>query len=126
MVIVYRLETIGGTGVYNTSASMTIDFDGKRHPMPNDDSLLMENLLMHNLDILSGYGNLGVHFGFSSIEQLRSWFYNDNWIRDISERDIILSIYEAEEVYLGNSQMCFNRSTASLKSQNNLIDFFKL
>jgi hypothetical protein len=125
MVAVYRLETVGGTGVYGTPASNHLDFDPFRHPMPSDDSLLMQSLKMRNLKF-QGYGSLEIHFGFSSLEQLRSWFYNDDWIRNISNEGIVLSIYEAEDVYFGNSQLCFNRSSAVLKSQNNLVEFFKL
>ena len=118
MVIVYRLETVDGIGVYNTEALNCVHLDRQRHPLPQDDSLLMHNIGDRRIR--------GYHFGFSSIEQLRHWLYNDKWIRDVSKHGIFLSVYEAAEVYIGNSQMCFNRSTAYLKSQNNLIEFFKL
>lgn len=125
VTIVYRLETVDGVGVYGTGAGAYVEYDVWKHPLPQQDSLLVENLSKNNLQFI-GYGNLNLHFGFSSVEQLRSWFYNDEWVRDMSQSGIVLSIYEAEEAYLGNSQMCFNRSTAILKSQNNLIEFFKL
>lgn len=118
MTVIYRLETTSGIGVYRSDARDFIKFDESRHPAPCHDSLLMENL--------GGNRIRHYHFGFISIAQLRSWFYRDECLRIMNKHRVVMSVYEAEEVYIGNSQLVFNRKSAKLVSQNNLIDFFKL
>ena len=118
MTIVYRIETINGEGVYRGEISLYIYFDSYKHPMPNDDSLLMQNL--GRLDFKY------YHFGFASLGQLRSWFYADDWMRKIAKNRNFLSIYDAKEVYLGNAQVCFNRDTANRIEQHEILEFFNI
>lgn len=119
LTIIYRLETKDGTGVYRTGAAGLLDFDSSRHPMPENDTLLMTNL--GNKDFCDNY-----HFGFISLQQLRAWFHNDYHFRTMDEHGVLLSIYDSEEVYVGHTQLCFNHNTAILQAKNNLLKFFNL
>lgn len=120
MTTVYRLEQEDGTGCYRGDLSLNVEHDIFRHPLPRDDSLLMDNLDENSKHFID------FHFGFASVDQLRTWFYNDEWIRKIAKNGNVLSVYEAEEVYLGNTQVCFNRDTAKLIIRHDVLEFFKL
>lgn len=116
MSLVYRLENKDGGGVYcNTGFNA---FDRDRHPLPSSDSLLMDNL--------DDKGIHKFHFAFNSIGQLRNWFYNDEWLIQISDLGIFLSVYESDEVYVGYSQVVFFRENAKLVGQHNVASFFNL
>jgi hypothetical protein len=119
MTIVYRLENIAGEGVY-ACASSCIEHDWNRHPMPIEDSLLMWNL--DN----SKYPISKCHFGFISLDQLRAWFYNDKWLTNVSEHGVLLSVYDVEDVYIGNTQVVFVRGDVEPVERYDLVQFFKL
>lgn len=124
MTKVYRLETEAGIGVYSKGIVFNMGFNPDKHPLPQQDSLLQENLGTRTL-IGSKRKNIPpLHFGFDSLNQMRAWFYHDEWLQIMHENGIVLSVYEAEEVYLGFSQACFNRETSTLVEKISLTEFF--
>ena len=82
----------------------------KKHPPPYEDSKLYQSLL--NSPDYDGfdYENLLIkyHFGFTSLEQLKAWFYNEDWLEWLDEQGFILSEFECDDVpemfIAGNSQ----------------------
>lgn len=93
----YRLENELGDGVYQMGlreifarhvATGTVAND--RHPMPWDDSKLVDNAWKQG-DIVR---DSKWRFGFSSIAQLRSWFYDDKLLLDLSAVGVCLSLYD--------------------------------
>ena len=71
-----------------------------RHPVPQDDSLLMESL---RKDGFSEPYFPRFRFGFKSIEQLRAWFYDDKILLALEALGFKLAIYDAD-VLVGSSQ----------------------
>lgn len=119
--LVYRLEhTETGAGVYDFTSGV-VEFDNIRHPLPHTDTKLQSSL--YNKEIYVFYGH---HFGFSSIDQLRAWFYNDDWLYKLSLKGVVLSVYAAKEYYGGNSQCVFKKATATLLGKHDLVEYFHL
>lgn len=116
--LVYRLEhTETGSGVYDFTTDV-VEFDSSRHPLPHFDTKLQSSL--QNRPIYR------YHFGFSSIDQLRAWFYNDDWLYKLSLKGVVLSVYAAKEYYGGNSQCVFKKATATLLGKHDLVEYFHL
>ena len=64
-------------------------------------------------------------FGFSSIDQLRRWLYDDAWLKGLNEKGFVLSIYEGD-VRHGHTQAVINKETAVLIEQHKIADYFQL
>lgn len=67
-------------------------YNFSRHPMLQDDSLLLQKK--------------DFNYGFSSLKQMRSWIYEDEWIKGLYEMGYIIYSYiiPAELVLCGNTQ----------------------
>ena len=104
------------------------------HPTPQRDSALIDHFLTKVEDgsYDRGYytvpkdgvrGIYNYHFGFKSIEQLRTWFFDDELLIKLRAKGIYLATYvveapddiwEEEHVYIeGNSQVMFDLEYAT-------------
>jgi len=98
----YRIENSEKKGCYaglgkrilNTVATV-------EHPMPFEDSLLARGLIRKNIsETFDGR----VRFGFTTIKQFRSWFYDDADIRVLMDNKFVLNVYDVPSVIKGNAQ----------------------
>lgn len=103
--------------------SITNGAQTDRHPTPWEDSLLRANI------IAAGYSMTDIacemHYGFISIEQLRTWIYKDEWLKGLSDNGFILAEYRSEEVFVGNTQAIFYRGPRRHR-KHNIKKYFNL
>lgn len=118
---IYRIETITTLGAfrgnsrYEFATLLNISYDESRkvHPNPKHDSKLMDSL---------GEGNFyEYNFGFISIEQLKTWFFNDDVKLALDNEGMMVSVYDAEEFHIGNSQVMFIMDSAELLERISLL-----
>ena len=118
---VYRLETLEGVGVYMArhrsqliQRIMNEYMDAPRHPGPMNDSLLTDAFYSANQQSFS--------FGFSSLEQLKEWFFDANDRELLSLHGIVCNEYEIEGwgFVAGWKQCMFVKKNARLVGQ---VDF---
>ena len=72
------------------------------HPAPEDDSKLNEVWGCLDFDTSKNW-----HFGFSSYEQLKRWFYDNAKLATI-QGYICLRVYQCEDVHVGYTQAIFD------------------
>lgn len=104
------------------------DKNSSQHPVPHQDSKLVDE--NKDLFVCPSYGEYRFYsrkfiFGFSSIEQLRRWIYNDAWLKSLDEKGYVLSIYEGD-VRHGHTQAVINRDSAVLIDKHKISDYFQL
>lgn len=119
---VYRLETLEGVGVYTAREIYPMltrilnDYVGlPNHPGPfTDKGLRNSSFRIGEL--------LEFNFGFSSLRQLRDWFFLREDRQLISECGIVCAVYEVEDghFHLGEMQCVFKKSHAKKVGQ---VDF---
>lgn len=108
-MLFFRIENDEKIGVYNGQGREVMELwaeaDGREtlaccaHPCPWDDSLI--NLFLSN----TGGGIWGEYFfGFTSIEQMRRWFYNDDILALLDQSGYHLSVYEFPSIVSGHTQ----------------------
>lgn len=112
-VLVYRIEDVGGKGMYWCGlwdCAVGERGDTARHPCPEDDSRLWQNYRKRPEGCIVHF-----HFGFASIAQLRAWLYQDEWLERMHELGGVLKVYDVddEHVVLGNAQVMFLKERAS-------------
>ncbi len=119
--IIYRFEYPDGEGIYwhddpEKRVGTFFEFDN-RHPHPENDSLL--GVITFSPDY---------YFGFLSIEQLRSWFYKDEFLVKLHEKGILISEYNCEccDVLEGHTQAMFIRGKSLDRMQYNILEYFEL
>ena len=127
---VYRIEhKESGLGNYRSGES---PFEAgyseavERHPLPYDDSLLVQNGpkgVWGNLDIRQEH-----FFGFSSKEQLRSWLYEDVFLINLHDKGFVLKLFivPSEHFFLGHTQVIFVRQEAISSTEHSLLKYFNL
>lgn len=103
----YRIEDCDRVGCYHSTRVPHNDSyqnPSERHPMPQDDSLLTTN--KYNIEALRGYYWFSsvFRYGFNSLEQLRSWFYEDSALEMLHNCGFVLAIYEIPEMIEGHTQ----------------------
>ena len=88
--------------------------DGEMHPGPIRDSLLADAFFSANQQLFS--------FGFTSIEQLKEWFFDCNDRELLSLHGIVCNEYEIEGwgFVAGEKQCIFFKENARLVGQ---VDF---
>lgn len=126
---IYRFEYSDGRGIFYRSPSdpknlsEQLSTDDYRHPVPRRDSGLTDGLGRDWEWKLHKY-----HFGFGSLEQLRSWFYNDSMLSLLHERQVVIAEYLCypEDIVVGNAQAIFKRDKSFGKTQYNIRDYFSL
>ena len=129
-VLIYRIEDQDLKGPYCQSNALSMTVDSQRHPTPSKDSSLVYDFATHfNPD---GYTDFYVpdhyRFGFSSMSQLRSWIYDDDWMIDLHDNGYHLSIYELERsaVAIGYSQAMCNKDKAILLRTQSILKAFNI
>lgn len=112
---VYRVENSLGAGMYRgkveVNALKEYD-DDMRHPMPWYDSKLMRSL--DSAGHVSGYDAViwsPWRFGFSSLEQMRRWLYNDRMRYELQDAGFFVAVYESDEEHHGDTQAVFKRNS---------------
>jgi hypothetical protein len=115
---IYRVENKLDQGMYTGAYSLCDIMDTRstpRHPTPNNDSGLSDDY-WEFMDKTAQY-----RFGFSTLAQLRSWLYDDEWLRALHGWDYRLSLYDAKKAIVGNTQALFDLAGAVRTSQRSLL-----
>lgn len=107
---IYRVEhKQSRKGIYDfyPFGSCPVEDAGLRHPMPTNDSKLVEEF-----ELIGGYNrwdmrSMNWRYGFESPVQMLNWIYQDNWLNRLHEDGFVLSVYEVPKVYYGNTQAIF-------------------
>lgn len=106
-MIVYRLETVCGRGVFTPGHAYSVSAPApSRHPSPQQEKLPIQ----------------GLNCGFKSLRQLRLWF-NKKQRKELAKSGriskILLSTYDVpdEFVHIGKFQVTFDKRKAVLVSQ---------
>lgn len=115
-MLVYRIETYGGQGVYMSPHYDTLECNSSdRHPAPSEDGLPEEF-------------HWSYQFGFKSLTQLAAWFdatarelWSNHMMKNDIEQDdkLYVSVYDvpADKVMFGGRQMIFVKKAATLISR---------
>ena len=119
---VFRLEDAEGTGIYRTLYAQELyaldsAAGGTAHPHPNQDSKLSDHWDM--LIIMNQ--NKEYYFGFASMEQLRRWLFDKEVNQTLHDGGIKISIYQTDDYYIGDTQMMFRKSSATLIGKADLV-----
>lgn len=130
---VFRLEDEHGVGCYRfkythewqdeieivTGVSLQ---KGSRHPAPIEDKLLVDN----TPEDYWRFGTLvasSFYFGFSSPQQVASWFNKIEMYLLCEEYDLRFSVYSAKAFH-GEAQCIFEKRNAFLKESFTPTEFF--
>lgn len=133
---VFRIQNNNGEGIYVNSSGIDIYScpsydDDKKHPKPEDDKLLRASLSANgflrcgNMFHVEHYS-----FGFSTIEQLREWFYDDVWLEWMDDNGFHLAEYYVDTgaVMQGDTQCMFvknnNYDMYSFREYFNLDNYY--
>lgn len=95
----------GGGGLYDIMDGRN---DAERHPPPSADSQLMENYKKTSVAAITDrFHPYHFNYGFSSIEQLKSWLYQDEWIKQLYAKGYRVMEYDVPDRFcaVGNTQM---------------------
>ncbi len=143
MKTIYRIENNIGLGMYIGGSSIANDMQGMMHPVPYSDSLLapaLTSALSNIADVyveydVDGYSvDWGVKewwtcrlFGFSSVNQLRQWIYNDIWLLILRDEGFFLAEYTVPswDCMFGHTQVIFEKTRAS-KRIHDIKQYFLL
>ena len=124
-MLVYRIEDEDGKGMYHSSKAISMEVDERKHKEPCSDSLLAPVWLS-----LSTGSRETFVFGFASIEQLRNWVYDDDWLYKLHETGFILSVYDVpdKDVIAGHTQVMFLRfeDVRAARIEHSIKEYFKL
>lgn len=136
---IYRIENEKGEGVYRAESrsiyfvvnEVKADYQDyqneRRHPTPDRDSKLVDSLPRKAF-----FGNSKVDpiidcnyisnfiFGFSSVDQLRMWFFNNNILVGLHNCGFKVVVYKGE-VYHGNTQAVIRKSTRKKVKEISLL-----
>jgi len=105
-MLVYRIESQEGYGMYRCGLSCSRVMQYKRHPTPIEDAELSE-WWKRNYPISEKY-----IFGYSTLEQLKSWIYAEKWRVEIKSSGLVCSVYETDDYIIGAAQAIFRKETA--------------
>lgn len=102
---IYRIEDALFHGMYTSGAWRQFgdDTSTPRHPTPHNDS----GLVSEGYESFRAFHSEAMRFGYGSLEQLRSWVYQDDWRRALKAQGFSISIYEADEAIVGDTQAVF-------------------
>ena len=128
----FRIQDACGKGSYRNKDWPGVEeissWDSlNRHPMPQDDSKLREENKDLFMDSWCGlvFNASRFIFGFSTIEQLRSWLYKDEWLENLFLSDFYLVELEGD-VRHGNTQACIDSRTMKVIATHSIAEFFNL
>lgn len=113
----FRLEQECGTGIYQGFDKIHPVNASTQHPTPYGDAKLKDiwDALTNDIAYTKYF------FGFSSIEQLRQWFWCQDWCSQAQEDGVRICIYHTDDYHIGDTQMIFRKSTAILIGKADLI-----
>jgi hypothetical protein len=126
-MLVYRIENADGEGVHRAKGwSFSYDFfyhDANRHPRPCMDSKLMREIPTDMINPNNGMPSSAFHYGFSSLEQLKCWFFKYSWRNRMDEMGFHVNVYEGDEgdVYAGDTQVVFIKAKCKLVDTRSLL-----
>lgn len=101
MKLIYRIEDALGKGMYcGTDCPVKYMMQEERHPPPYQDIRLRD--IWETLYEQSRQRDF--QFGFSSLDQLRSWIYREEWRDALNAAGFKVYVYAAKEYYLGDTQ----------------------
>lgn len=112
MYLILRFEQADGTGVYQFGPE--IPFDEVRHPLPEADGGLQGWLHEHTYMERQAF-----FFGFDSVYQARSWFYDWKVLETLENHGAKLRVYAVPDwaVYVGFAQTVFRIAEAELVAE---------
>lgn len=112
MRLVLRFEQRGGAGIYQCGPE--IPFDAARHPLPEADGGLQGWLHEH-----TRLERQAFFFGFDSVYQARSWFYDWKVLVTLENYGAKLRVYAVPDgdVYVGYAQTVFRIAKAELVAE---------
>lgn len=102
-------------GLYFSTTASEMYGDG--HPSPWLDRSLCEQVNL--TDIFDNYGYI---FAFPDLDRLKKWVYKREWLEDLNRLGYVLSVYECDDGYHGDTQSIFNWEKAQLKHRLNLLE----
>lgn len=110
---IYRIEDADGQGPYQQSLDIP-QFASSVHPMPYTEDALDWNKLPDKDSW---------HCGFESIEQLNRWFYEHEWLENMHNAGLRLTVWEVpESLYrISQTQAVFYRSYSTKVDEQPLI-----
>lgn len=116
----FRVETDEGTGMYGVGSRVVSEkfCYWPRHPTPKEDALLCD-FYMENIHKDYWTRDSPYYFGFSTMEQLRRWVYTG--LDELASKGLKISIYQTDDYCIGDTQMVFRKSTATLIGRADLI-----
>ena len=127
---IFRVIGESGKGMYRDDDTYQVMVDAdlgcsiKTHPCPAQDSLLVENLKPYNaFDRYDYFIADQFVFGFSSVEQMRRWLFNDGIIRRLDAAGATV-IEMTGLVIEGHTQAVIEAETAIEINRWSLVDFF--
>jgi hypothetical protein len=110
--VIYRVENTAGYGIYSQTAQFDCEeyrlsgqWGNMRHPLPNEDHALKDTWA--SLEDSHEY-----LFGFSSLEQFRSWISTTAWRSELHKNDYRINLYLCNDSYVGDTQAIFRLSAA--------------
>lgn len=90
---------------------------GPLHPSPWSDKYLSEQANLNTVFETATY-----IFAFPDVDRLKKWVYKREWLEDLNRLGYVLSVYECEDGYHGDTQSIFNWEKAQLKHRLNLLE----
>lgn len=110
--MVLRFEHADGTGIYQSGPY--IPYDATRHPLPEADGGLRDWVHEHTLEERENF-----FFGFDSVHQARSWFYDWKVLVTLENYGAKLRVYAVPDwaVYVGYAQTVFRIAEAELVAE---------
>lgn len=110
MELIIRFETYYDGGIYQDhDTGWAVDYDSKKHPLPNQDSGLQQWYQDNDEEERYGYS-----FGFNSLTQARAWFYNYAWLEklDVLEAKLVVYAVRQQHIVEGYAQTVFVKREA--------------
>lgn len=124
-MIIFRVETEQGKGMYNVTIPSMQDLTegdaSDRHPLPWDDSRLERRCAALGLDVYALPDTF--RFGFRDYAQMRNWLHLDRWLEYLHGVGFVLSLYDVpyDACADGHSQLVFDLDAAELIEQRSLV-----
>lgn len=120
-MLVYRVQ-IPGTKIslYHNNNMWDIKDcmqSSDRHPSPDQDAALSGPWYALPYEQRKYY-----YFGFSTIAQLKSWIYQQNWRAKMDRAGFRVVVYDTTDYLIGDTQAVFRMQTASTMQELRLTE----
>lgn len=118
----FRVCTENNIGLYGANVnwpSSQSDFKTHMHPCPTEDMGMCDAWALKGYSENKDY--LNYYFGFKSMEQLRMWLFDAEYLQHLKDNKIKIHIYQTDDYIIGDTQMVFRLSTATLIGKADLI-----